>query len=177
MLDIISLGIVPFLVIVIVVHGYLKKVDIYDAFTEGAFEGLKTAFKIIPNLIAIFIAIGIFRSSEALDMFIDLVRPITHLLRIPEEILPLIFIRPLSGSGALGLVRDIISHYGPDSLLGITASILMGSSETIFYTMALYFGSIGVKDHGHTLRAALLSYVVSIFIIMLLIRYLVCLDC
>lgn len=172
MLNIISLGIVPFLVIIIVVHGYLKNVDIYDAFTEGALEGLKTAFKIIPNLIAIFIAIGIFRGSKALEMFIDLVSPITQLLRIPEEILPLVLVRPLSGSGALGVVKDIISHYGPDSLPGIIASVLMGSSETIFYTMALYFGSVGVKDHGHTLKAALLSYIASIFIIVFLIRYL-----
>lgn len=172
MLDIISLGIVPLLVIIIVVHGYLKNVDIYDAFTEGALEGLKTAFKIIPNLIAIFIAIGIFRGSRALDMLIDLVSPITRLLKIPEEILPLILIRPLSGSGALGVVKDIISHYGPDSFPGIAASVLMGSSETIFYTMALYFGSIGVKDHGHTLRAALLSYTISVFIILYIVRYL-----
>jgi len=172
MLDIISIGIVPFLVIVIVIHGYLKNVDIYDAFTEGALDGLKTAFRIIPNLIAIFIAIGIFRGSKAMDMLIDLVSPVTRYLRFPEEILPLVLIRPLSGSGALGVVKDIISHYGPDSLQGITASVLMGSSETIFYTMALYFGSVGVKDHGHTLRAALLSYIISVFIVVFISRYL-----
>ncbi|NLX62169.1 MAG: spore maturation protein [Tissierellia bacterium] len=172
MLDIISIGIVPFLVIIILVHGYLKNIDIYDAFTEGALEGLKTAFKIIPNLIAIFIAIGIFRASKALDMLINLASPMTKLLKIPEEILPLILIRPLSGSGALGVVRDIISHYGPDSLPGILAAILMGSSETIFYTLAIYFGSIGVKNYGYTLRAALLSYILSVFIIVYIVRYL-----
>lgn len=172
MLNIISFGIVPFLVVIIVIHGYLKKVDIYDAFTEGALEGLKTAFKIIPNLIAIFIAIGIFRGSKALDMFIDLASPITKLLKFPEEVLPLVLIRPISGSGALGVVKDIISHYGPDSFPGVVASVMMGSSETIFYTMALYFGSIGVKDYGHTLRAALLSYIISIFIVVFIIRYL-----
>lgn len=172
MLDIISIGIVPFLVIVIVIHGYLKNVDIYDAFTEGALDGLKTAFRIIPNLIAIFIAIGIFRGSKAMDMLIDLVSPVTRYLRFPEEILPLVLIRPLSGSGALGVVKDIISHYGPDSLQGITASVLMGSSETIFYTMALYYGSIGVKDHVHTLKAALLSYIISVFIVVFISRYL-----
>ncbi|NLW23482.1 MAG: spore maturation protein [Tissierellia bacterium] len=164
MIDIISLGIVPCLVLIILVHGYIKKINIYDAFTEGAVEGLKIAIKILPYTIAIFIAIGIFRASNALDMFIDLLNPITQLLGIPKEVLPLILIRPISGSGALGVVRDTISHYGPDSFPGVVASVLMGSSETIFYTMALYFGSIGVKDHGYTLKASLLSYVISIFI-------------
>ncbi|CCQ93246.1 Spore maturation protein B [[Clostridium] ultunense Esp] len=164
MLEIISLGIVPFMVLIILSHGYIKRVDIYSAFTEGAVEGFKTAIKIMPYLIAIFIAIGIFRGSNALDMFIDLLAPITKLLGIPKEILPLIFIRPISGSGALGVVKDIISYYGPDSFPGVVASVMMGSSETIFYTIALYFGSIGVKDQGHTLKAALISYIISIFI-------------
>lgn len=170
MLDLISLGIVPSIVLIIFVHGYVKGVDIYDAFIEGALEGFKTAIKIIPYLIAIFIAIGIFRDSGALDMFTNLVRPITNLIKMPEEVLPLVLIKPMSGSGALGVVRDIISHYGPDSFPGIIASVMMGSSETIFYTMAVYFGAIGVKDHGHTLKAALISYILSIFITIFICR-------
>lgn len=164
MLDILSVSIVPAMVLIIFIHGYIKGVDIYDAFIEGAMEGIKTAVKIIPSLIAIFVAIGIFRGSKALDMFIDLVSPVTGMLRIPEEIMPLILVRPLSGSGALGVVKDTISHYGPDSFPGIVSSVLMGSSETIFYTITVYFGSIGVKDYRHTLKAALISYVLSIFI-------------
>lgn len=164
MLEIISLAMMPAIVLIIFVHGYIKGVDIYDTFIEGALEGIKTAVKIIPNLIAIFIAIGIFRGSQALEMFINLLNPITNILGMPEEVLPLVMIRPLSGSGALGVVRDIVSHYGADSFIGIVASVMMGSSETIFYTMALYFGSIGVKDHRHTLKAALVSYIISIFI-------------
>lgn len=164
MLDILSVSIVPAMVLIIFIHGYIKGVDIYDAFIEGAMEGIKTAVKIIPSLIAIFVAIGIFRGSKALDMFIDLVSPVTGMLRIPEEIMPLILVRPLSGSGALGVVKDTISHYGPDSFPGIVSSVLMGSSETIFYTITVYFGSIGVKDYRHTLKAALVSYVLSIFI-------------
>lgn len=164
MLEIISLGIVPVMVIIIIVHGYVKGIDIYDAFLEGAFEGIKTAVKIIPSLIAIFIAIGVFRGSKALDMFINFISPVTEFIKLPKEVLPLILIRPLSGSGALGTVKDIISHYGPDSMPGIIASVMMGSSETIFYTITVYFGSIGIKDHGHTLKAAMISYVISIFI-------------
>lgn len=164
MLELISIGIVPFMVLGILLHGYIKGIDIYSSFIEGAKEGFKTSIRIMPYLIAIFIAIGIFRGSDALDMFIDLLSPIANLLGIPKEILPLILIRPISGSGALGVVKDTISSYGPDSFVGTLASIMMGSSETILYTVALYFGSIGVEDYKHTLKAALVSYIISIFI-------------
>ncbi len=164
MLDIISIVMVPFMVFIILVHGYIKGIDIYSAFIEGAKEGLKTAINIMPYLIAIFIAVGIFRGSTALDMFIHLLSPITNLLGLPQEIVPLVLIRPVSGSGALGVVKDIIGNYGPDSFLGNLAGIMMGSSETIFYTITLYFGSIGIEDYGHTLKAALISYIISIFI-------------
>lgn len=171
MLEIISLSIVPFMVLIILVHGYIKGVDIYNTFIEGAMEGFKTAIKIMPYLIAIFIAIGIFRASTALDMFTSLLEPIIGLVGVPKEVLPLVIIRPLSGSGALGVVRDIIANYGPDSYPGLVASIMMGSSETIFYTLSIYFGSIGVKDYKHTLKAALLAYVISIFTTILICNY------
>lgn len=164
MLNIISIGIIPFMLLIILIHGYVKGVDIYSAFIEGAKEGVKTTFRIVPYLIAIFIAVGIFRGSNALDMLTDLLNPLTGFLGIPKEILPLIILRPISGSGALGVVRDIISNYGVDSFPAIVASVMMGSSETIFYTITLYFGSIGVEDYRHTLKAALLSYGISIFI-------------
>ena len=165
MLEVVSIGIVPFMVLIILVYGYMKGIDMYSAFIEGAKEGLKTSIRVMPYLIAIFIAAGIFRGSSALDMLIDLLNPLMKLIGIPKEILPLILIRPISGSGALGIVKDTISHYGADSFPGILASVMMGSSETIFYTIALYFGSIGVEDYRHTLKAALLSYIISIFII------------
>ena len=171
MLEIISLSIVPFMVLIILVHGYIKGIDLYNTFIEGAMEGFKTAIKIMPYLIAIFIAIGIFRASTALDIFTSLLEPIIGLVGVPKEILPLVIIRPLSGSGALGVVRDIIANYGPDSYPGLVASIMMGSSETIFYTLSIYFGSIGVKDYKHTLKAALLAYVISIFTTILICNY------
>lgn len=171
MLEIISLSIVPFMVLIILVHGYIKGIDLYNTFIEGAMEGFKTAIKIMPYLIAIFIAIGIFRASTALDIFTSLLEPIIGLVGVPKEVLPLVIIRPLSGSGALGVVRDIIANYGPDSYPGLVASIMMGSSETIFYTLSIYFGSIGVKDYKHTLKAALLAYVISIFTTILVCNY------
>lgn len=164
MLEFISMGIVPFMVLAILIHGFIKGINVYNAFIEGAKEGLKTATRIMPYLVAIFIAVGIFRGSTALDMLMDLLSPLTNLIGIPKEILPLAIMRPISGSGALGIVKDIMAHYGPDSFPGVVASVMMGSSETIFYTVTLYFGSVGVEDHRHTLKAALLSYIISVFI-------------
>ncbi|QQY79879.1 spore maturation protein B [Keratinibaculum paraultunense] len=164
MLNIISISIVPAIIIIIIVHGYIKGVDIYSAFIEGAKEGLKTSISIMPYLIAIFVAVGIFRGSTVLDIFTHLLSPITNLLGLPKEILPLTLIRPISGSGALGVVKDIIANYGPDSFIGNLASIMMGSSETIFYTITLYFGSVGIEDYSYTLKAALISYIISIFL-------------
>lgn len=134
----------------------------YTAFIEGAKEGLKISIRILPYLIAIHVSIGIFRGSDAMEMFSNIIRPITDFLKIPKDIVPLIIIRPISGSGALGVVKNIIENSGPDSFSGRMASIMMGSSETIFYTLAVYFGSVGVKDYRHTLKAAIISYVFSI---------------
>ncbi len=162
MLNAISVAILPFLILLILVQGYVKGVDMYTTFIDGAKEGLKISVRILPYLIAIHVSIGIFRGSNAMEMFSYIINPITNFLKIPEEIVPLVIIRPISGSGALGVVKDIIENYGPDSFSGRMASIMMGSSETIFYTLAVYFGAIGVKDYRHTLKAAFISYVFSI---------------
>ena len=169
MLKIISIGIIPAMVLIILIHGYIKGVDIYSTFIDGAKEGMKTTFRIIPYLIAIFVAVGIFRGSNAMEMLVDLLNPFTSLLGIPSEILPLVILRPVSGSGALGIVKDLIEHYGVDSFPAVIGCVMIGSSETIFYTITLYFGSIGVKDYKHTLKAALLSYIVSVFIILFVV--------
>lgn len=162
MLNAISIAILPFLILSILIQAYIKGVDTYTAFIEGAKEGFKISIRILPYLIAIHVSIGIFRGSDAMEMFSNIIRPITDFLKIPKDIVPLIIIRPVSGSGALGVVKNIIENSGPDSLSGRMASIMMGSSETIFYTLAVYFGSVGVKDYRHTLKAAIISYVFSI---------------
>jgi len=162
LLGFISIMIIPLMITVILLHGVIKGIDIYDAFVEGAAEGFKTALRIMPYLIAIFFAIGIFKSSGALEFFIKLVAPITGTLGIPKEVLPLVIMRPVSGSGALGIVKDLIHTYGPDSFTGRVASTMMGSAETIFYTMAVYFGAVAVKNTRHTLWAALISHIAAI---------------
>jgi len=162
LLNILSIMIIPIMITIILLHGVINRVNIYDTFVEGASEGFKTAIRIMPFLIAIFFAIGIFRGSGALELLTELISPITNLLGIPEEVLPLAIMRPISGSGALGVVKDLIHSYGPDSFVGRVASTMMGSAETIFYTMAVYFGAVAIKNSRHTLIAALISHVAAI---------------
>lgn len=146
------------MITIILLHGYIKGVRLYDTFIEGASDGFKTALRIMPYLIAIFVAIGIFKESGALNMFSNLLLIPGRLIGLPREIIPLVMLKPISGSGSLAMVKDLIYSYGPDSLIGRIASTMMGSSETIFYTMAIYFGTIGVKKSRHTLICALIAH-------------------
>lgn len=154
---VISVMSIPLIVSLVLVHGYLKGVKVYEVFVEGAAEGIKTAVRILPNLIAILMAIGIFRSSGAMDLLLLLLKVPAKLAGIPPEVMPLVLIRPLSGSGALGMACEIFETYGPDSFAGRVAGTMMGSTETIFYTIAVYFGAIGIKDTRHVLPSALLA--------------------
>lgn len=162
LMSIFSIMAVPLMMSIILIHGYFKKVNIYECFIEGAAEGFKTAMKIMPYLIAIFLAIGILRKSGGMDIIISVFSPLLTPLGIPAEVLPLAIIRPVSGSGALAVLKDILQYYGADSFVGRVASIMMGSAETIFFTMAIYFGSIGVKKSRHTAAAALISHIAAI---------------
>ncbi|MTI65950.1 MAG: spore maturation protein [Firmicutes bacterium] len=161
-LSLISISIIPFIMSIILIHGFIKGINLYDVFVEGAKEGFKTAIKIMPYLIAIFVAIGIFKRSGAMNIMVNLFTPITKLLGIPKEVVPLVIMRPISGSGSLAVVKDIVTTYGADSFIGRVASTMMGSAETIFYTMAIYFGAIGIKNSRHTLSAALLSHIAAV---------------
>lgn len=162
LLNTLSIMMIPFMITIILLHAVFKRINIYEAFVDGAAEGFKTAVRIMPYLIAIFLAIGMFKDSGALELFTKLLSPLTNFLGIPREVLPLAIMRPVSGSGALGIVKDLIYTYGADSFVGRVASTMMGSAETIFYTMAVYFGAVGIKNTRHTLSAALLSHLASI---------------
>lgn len=148
---------VPLVVASILVHGYIKGVKVYEVFVEGAAEGIKTSLRILPYLIAILMAIGAFRSSGAMDILLALFKVPAGLLGIPAEVTPLVLIRPLSGSGALGVLSEILYAYGPNSFAGRVAATMMGSTETIFYTITVYFGAVGIKDTRHVLPAALVA--------------------
>ncbi|MEA3286607.1 MAG: spore maturation protein [Candidatus Marinimicrobia bacterium] len=146
---------IPVLILAIVGHGWYKKVKVYEVFTDGAKEGFDVAVRIIPFLVAILVAIGAFRASGALDMITGLLAPLTSWIGMPGEIIPMALMRPLSGSGALGIVSELITTHGPDSLIARMASIMEGSTETTFYILAVYFGSVGVTKTRHALPAAL----------------------
>jgi len=149
---------VPSVILCILVFGYLRGVKLYEVFIEGAKEGFRISVSILPYLVTMLFAIAIFRESGTLDLITEAVAPALKLLGIPPEVLPLALMKPMSGSGSLGLTAEIIQKYGPDSLVGRIASTMMGSTETIFYTMAVYYGSVGIKKMRHTLVCALLAH-------------------
>lgn len=150
--------IIPTLMVSIVAYGLHKKVDVYTSFTEGAKGGFETAIKIIPYLVAILVAVAMFRASGALYSLIKFVSPITNLIGIPADALPMVFMRPLSGSGSLGILADILNNpaIGPDSYTGYLVSTMMGSTETTFYVLAVYFGAVQIKKIRHALALGLL---------------------
>jgi len=155
---------VPAMFLIILCTGLYKNVKIYDTFVEGAKEGITTVVRIIPALVGLLVAVGVFRASGALDLLIFAVKPIATLLGIPTEAMPLVLMRPISGSASLAIVSDILKVHGPDSFVGRVVSTMMGSTETIFYTLAVYFGSVGVKNIRYTLIAALIADTVSILV-------------
>ena len=146
---------IPAVVILIIFHGLLKNVDIFTEFLEGAKNGFKTVLNITPSLIALILAINMLKSSGGLDVLCSLLSPVTSVLGIPEKLTPLAILSPISGSGSVSMYETILKEVGPDSFLGRCASVMMGSTETTFYTMTIYYGSIGVKKTRHTLPSAL----------------------
>jgi spore maturation protein B len=154
-LDAISLWAIPVLLVGIPLIGMIRKVKVYDVFIEGAKEGFQVAVRIIPFLVGILVAIGMFRGSGAMDMLTNALRPITTATGFPADLVPLAILRTLSGSGSLAFTTDLIKRFGPDSLMGRTAATMYGSSETLFYVLAVYFGSVGVKRTRHAIPAGL----------------------
>lgn len=156
-LELVSTWAIPTLLFVIPVVGFFKKVKVYECFVEGAKEGFNVAIRIIPFLVAILFAIGMFRASGAMDLFVQIISPLTNLIGMPAEALPLALMRPLSGSGSLGLATEIMKTHGPDSFLGRLVSTMYGSTETTFYVLAVYFGAVGVKKIRHALTVGLIA--------------------
>jgi spore maturation protein SpmB len=139
----------------IAVFGWSRRVPVYDALIKGGREGLEIAVAILPFLVAILVAVGMFRASGGLELLVSALDPLTSLVGFPAEALPMALIRPLSGSGALGVMTETMKTHGPDSFVGYLVSVINGSSETTFYVIALYFGSVRVRAIRHTLLACL----------------------
>lgn len=159
-----SIYAIPAIFLIILFSGIYNEVKVYDVFVDGAKEGITTVVKIVPSLVGLMVAIGVFRASGALDLLVYAVQPAATFLGIPSEAMPLAFLRPISGSASLALISDIMKTHGPDSFVGRVVSTMMGSTETIFYTMAVYFGSVGIKNIRYTLVAALIADTVSVLV-------------
>lgn len=155
--------ILPGIIAFIVAYGFVRGVDVFDAFIEGAKEGLRTCASIFPAIVGLITAIGMLTASGAVDALTVALRPLARLLLLPEEVLPLAILRPVSGSGGLIVFEDLLTRFGPDSHIGRVASVLQGSTETTFYTIAVYYGAIGVRNIRHTLPAALAADVAGFF--------------
>lgn len=149
--------IMPFIIFYIIGLGLLTKTPIYDEFIKGAKEGFKVVLDILPTLIGLMVGVGILRASGALELLSKLLEPITDVLHFPSELLPIVLVKMFSSSAATGLLLDIFKEHGPDSYLGRLVSIILSSTETIFYTMAVYFMAAGVKKTRYTLAGALVA--------------------
>ena len=160
-LDTLSLWAIPFLLVAIPLVGLIRGVKVYDVFIEGAREGFEVAVKIIPFLVGILAAIGMFRGSGAMDLVTAALRPIVTATGFPAELVPLAILRSLTGSGSLAFTTDLVKTAGPDSLLARMAATMYGSSETTFYVLAVYFGAVGIRKTRHAVPAALVGDIVA----------------
>jgi spore maturation protein B len=168
----ISIWTIPFLLLMIPLLAMIKKVKVYEVFVEGAKEGFQVAIRIIPFLVAILAAIAMFRASGAMDFFTTLLAPITNLIGMPAEILPAALMRPLSGSGTLGIITELLETHGPDSFIGNLGSTIYGCTETTFYVIAVYFGAVGIKKTRFAIPAGLFADAVGVLAALFICRLL-----
>jgi len=143
-------------------YGLYKKVPVYESFVDGAKEGFEVAVRIIPYLVAILFAIGMFRASGAMDFLVETLRPVLGLIGFPAEVLPMAIVRPLTGSGSAGIVVDMINQFGEDSIFVKMAATMFGSTETTFYVIAVYFGAINIRETRHAVPAGLFADLVGV---------------
>lgn len=164
---------IPLLIVYIIAIGISKKNPVYDQFVEGAKDGLKTVVNILPTLIGLMIGVGILRASGFLDFLAFLLQKPMEFLGIPSQLVPMILVRMFSSSAATGLLLDIFESYGTDSFIGLLASIMMGCTETIFYTMSVYFMTVKITKTRWTLAGALVCCVAGIVASVVLVRFIV----
>lgn len=162
----------PMIILLIVAYGLKEKNKVFDTFLVGAKEGIETTFKIFPTLIGLFVAIGALRSSGILECITHIASPILNLINFPGELMPLALLRPVSGSGSMAIATDIMKNCGVDTMLGIMASTIMGSTETTLYTIAIYTSCIKVKKTRGILIAALTADIVGMLVSVVVCRLL-----
>lgn len=153
--------IMPSVTVSVIVYGLIKKLPVFDIFLKGAKNALKQTGNLLPALTALFLAVKMLESSGAITLLSSVLSPVSQLLGIPSEVLPLCIISPFSGSGSIAVLENILSEFHPDSFIGRTASVIAGASETTFYAVAVYYGSVGITKTRHTIPAALTADIVS----------------
>lgn len=146
---------IPVIILFVVTFGLIKRVPVFDVFLGGVRDGLKSTLSITPALIALITAVGMLKASGALEIFVSLLSPAASAIGLPPEVLPLMLLRPVSGSGSIAVLDSIFKDYSPDSFIGRVASVMAGSTETTFYAIAVYLGSVGINKTKHLLPAAL----------------------
>ena len=154
--------VIPSVIAAVIIFALKTRTDAYAAFTEGVADGLRTVVKILPSLLAVITAAQMLRVSGAIDMIIRFISPVTDFLHIPPEVMPLALIRPVSGSGSLGILADILNTFGADSKQGMIASVIMGSTETTFYCLCVYFAGTKVKYTRRVIPCAVISDIIGI---------------
>jgi spore maturation protein B len=169
-LALLSVFVVPAILVGFPLYGLFRRVPVYETFVEGAKDGFNVAVRIIPYLVAILFAIAMFRASGAMDFLVGVLNPVLRPLGFPGEVLPMAIIRPLTGSGSAGLVVEMISRYGEDSILVKMAAVMFGSSETTFYVIAVYFGAINIKRTRHAISAGLTADVAAALLAVWIVR-------
>lgn len=161
---------VPMVVSIIIISGLVKNLPMFDIFIKGAKDGLGASFSIAPSLIGLITAIGMIKASGALDIFTSFIAPLANKIGFPPEVVPLAILRPISGSGTIALLDNLFSEYGPDSNIGNIASIMMGATETTFYTAAVYLGSVGIKNSKYTIPSALIADLTTIILAVICVK-------
>ncbi|RNB84894.1 spore maturation protein [Brevibacillus panacihumi] len=170
--SLISLWAIPVMIAFVLLYGWKKRVPVYETFVEGAKGGFGTTIRILPHLIAMMVAVTMFRESGALGLLLGLIKPVLDFLHFPEELLPLALLRPLTGTGSLAIATDLIAQYGPDSFLGRLAATMQGSTDTTLYVLTVYFGAVGIRNSSYALKVGLWSDLAGV-IFSLLVVYLV----
>lgn len=161
---------IPLMVIIIIIYGIYKKVDIFDTFLIGVKEGMKTSINLFPTIFAMIIAISVLISSGIITNISNLLSNFFSSIGFPVEVLPLAILRPISGSSSLVILNDILSNYGPDSFIGRVASVMQGSTDTTIYIISMYFSSVGVKKIKYSLIVGLLADLISIILSIIIVR-------
>ncbi|MGG1659595.1 spore maturation protein [Brevibacillus sp. NRS-1366] len=166
-----SLWAIPVMIAFVLLYGWSKRVPVYETFVEGAKGGLATTIRVLPHLVAMMVAVTMFRESGALELLLGAIRPALDAIHFPEEIVPLALLRPMTGTGSLAIATDLIAQYGPDSFLGRLAATMQGSTDTTLYVLTVYFGAVGIRNSAYALKVGLWSDLAGVIFSLMIVSY------